>query len=331
MHICPAPQKNLQRRLRRSGPASAPRKTIDPMATTRHKSPMNAVPTPHAIFDLPLVRQRLARAWASGFEGFLLHRALEDLLERLAVIQRPFPVAVDLATPAPDLALALAQQHELLQLAQISAVLATAGGRVADPETLPLQPASVDLVASLLALHVINDLPGTLVQIRRALRPDGLFIACMSGGQTLHELRTCLTSAESEICGGASPRVIPFADVRDMGALLQRAGFALPVADIDSITVRYDSAFALMAELRAMGATNPLVARSRKPLPRAVFLRAAELYRELYADADGRIRATFEMIWVSGWAPHDNQQKPLRPGSAKMRLAEALGTREGKL
>ena len=203
-------------------------------------------------------------------------------------------------------------------------------GVVGDLQALPLAPESTDLIVSALALHTVNDLPGTLAQIRRALRPDGLFLACLPGGQTLHELRHAFASAEAELTGGASPRVAPFADLRDLGGLLQRAGLALPVTDTDVVTVRYASMFALMADLRAMGATSSLVQRSRRPLRRDVLMRAAAIYGEKFADGDGRVRATFELIWLSGWAPHESQQKPLRPGSAKMRLAEALGTTEIK-
>jgi SAM-dependent methyltransferase len=201
----------------------------------------------------------------------------------------------------------------------------------ADEETLPLRDASLDLVVSALALQFINDLPGTLIQIRRALRPDGLFLAALAGGETLTELRQAFAVAEAEIEDGISPRVAPFPDVRDMGALLQRAGFALPVTDVDRLTARYDSPISLMHDLRRMGATNALVERSRRPLKRATLTRMSEIYAERFADRDGRIRATFEIIWLSGWAPHASQQKPLAPGSARRRLADALGTKETRL
>ncbi|WP_289052511.1 methyltransferase domain-containing protein, partial [uncultured Methylobacterium sp.] len=188
---------------------------------------------------------------------------------------------------------------------------------------------SFDLAVSLLALQHANDLPGALVQIRRALRPDGLFVGCLLGGRTLTELRQVLTQAESEVEGGASPRVAPFAEVRDVGGLLQRAGFALPVADVETVTVRYGDPFGLMRDLRAMGLTNALRER-RGGLRRETLMRAAALYAERFADPDGRLRATFEMIWLSGWVPHESQQKPLRPGSAQARLADALGTVERK-
>ncbi len=187
-----------------------------------------------------------------------------------------------------------------------------------------MQPGSLDLVVSALAFQFVNDLPGVLAQIRRALRPDGLLLAAMLGGDTLTELRQCFAAAEAECEGGVSPRVAPFADLRDIGALLQRAGFALPVTDVDRVVVRYDSTFALMQDLRRMGATNILIERRRTPTRRATMLRMAQIYGERFADVDGRIRATFDVIWLSGWAPHESQQKPLRPGSAKASLAEAV-------
>jgi SAM-dependent methyltransferase len=201
---------------------------------------------------------------------------------------------------------------------------------VADEEFLPLKPGSIDLIVSLLSLHLTNDTPGALVQIRRALKPDGLLLGAMAGENTLAELRECLLVAESEIYGGASPRVAPFADVRDVGGLLQRAGFTLPVTDIETYTVRYDSAFALMRDLRAMGMQNVLIGRSRRPLTRSFFMRVAELYAQRFSDPDGRIRATFSFVWMSGWAAHESQQKPLKPGSAKASLADFLKDAEKK-
>ena len=180
------------------------------------------------------------------------------------------------------------------------------------------------MIVSGLALQWVNDLPGVFAQIRRCLAPDGLFLACLVGGASLAELRGALAQAEDELLGGASPRVSPFVDVRDLGGLLQRAGFALPVTDADAFTLRYDSMFALCDELRAMGAANALTARSRKPLGRQVFFRAAQIYAEKFSDPDGRVRASFEIVWLSGWAPHESQQKPAKPGSATMRLADAL-------
>ena len=194
----------------------------------------------------------------------------------------------------------------------------------ADEEVLPFRDASLDLIVSGLALQHVNDLPGVLAQARRALKPDGLLLAALLGGSTLNELRSAFLAAEEEIEGGASPRVAPFADVRDLGALLQRAQLALPVVDADTVTVTYADPLALMRELRAMGATNVLRARRRAPLRRATLLRAIEIYQERFGLADGRIPATFEILTLTAWAPHASQQRPLQPGSAKARLADAL-------
>jgi SAM-dependent methyltransferase len=297
-------------------------------------------PGPPRIFDRALGRVRLARAVRAGPATFLLERVAADMGERLDAILRPFPRALDLATPGPQLAAMLAAimtdrpgERAITRLAPISQTLGEGPwtGLVGDEEALPFSSESFDLIVSGLALQSVNDLPGALTQARRALAPDGLFLACMIGGRTLEELRIALAAAEEEIMGGASPRVAPLADIRDLGALLQRAGFALPVTDLESINVRYASVFGLMADLRAMGATNALEQRLRKPTRRQVFLRAAEIYAQRFSDPDGRVRATFEVIWLSGWAPHESQQKPLAPGSAKMRLADALGAKEQKL
>ena len=203
------------------------------------------------------------------------------------------------------------------------------GPRVrADEEALPFRDQSLDLVVSGLSLQLVNDLPGTLVQIRRALKPDGLLLAALLGGNTLFELRTAFLAAEEEMEGGASPRVAPFADVQDLGALLQRAKFALPVVDADTVIATYPDALAVMREVRAMGAANPLRARRRTPLRRATLRRAVEIYRQRFGLPDGRVPATFEILTLTGWAPHESQQKPLQPGTATMRLADALGTAE---
>ncbi|QBR72467.1 SAM-dependent methyltransferase [Beijerinckiaceae bacterium] len=286
--------------------------------------------SPPPIFDRRLVRQRLARAVKSGLEEFLLVRALEDFGERFRTIKREFNFILDVGTPSSRLAAWLKNEFRPHLLVRMSPLAETAGDEnllrlVGDEENLPLAPECFDLAVSALSLQSLNDLPGGLLQIRRALKPDGLFLGCLLGGRSLQELRMSLAVAETEMSGGVSPRVAPFADVRDMGGLLQRAGFALPVADSEPLTVRYESMFALMADLRAMGVTNALEARLRKPVRRELFLRAAAAYAERFSDPDGRIRATFELIFVSGWAPHESQQKPLAPGSAKMRLADALG------
>lgn len=286
-------------------------------------------PTVPQIFDRSLARRRLARAAAAGAEDFLLARAVDELDERISTIKRDFSAVVDVGTPSPRLANWLAERLKpplLVRMAPLEALaedgpfLQIAG----DEELLPLAPERFDLAVSALSLQSVNDLPGALIQIRRVLQPDGLFVGCLLGGQSLQELRNALSVAETEIYGGVSPRVAPFADVRDMGGLLQRAGFALPVADSEPITVRYADMFGLIRDLRAMGATNALAARLRKPATRRFFVRAAQIYAEQFADPDGRARATFEMIFLSGWAPHESQQKPLPPGSAKMRLADAL-------
>jgi len=282
---------------------------------------------PIRIFDRQLQRQNLRRALKAGPARFLFDHAALDLEDRLAVIKRDFRCVLDLGSPLPALPQDFARDgRSLLRLAPLGD-----GDVVGDEEALPFATESFDLIVSILSLQAVNDLPGALVQARRALKPDGLFLACLPGGRTLHELRHALATAETEISQGASPRVYPFADVRDMGGLLQRAGFALPVADIEPLTVRYDTMFGLLADLRAMGAANALIERSRRPLRRAIILRAAEIYAERFSDPDGRVRATFELLFVSGWAPHESQQKPLAPGSAKQNLAEALGTTETKL
>jgi SAM-dependent methyltransferase len=285
------------------------------------------------IFDRPLIRRRQQRAAALGPATFLLDRVAEDLADRLAAVLRRFDLAVDLGTPGNAVQGALARVGSVGTIIGARAQSKANEGPakpyvIADEEALPFGDASLDLVVSALALQFVNDLPGALVQIRRALKPDGLFLAALCGGDTLTELRQSFAAAESDIEGGVSPHVAPFVDLRDLGALLQRAGFALPVTDTDRLIVRYDSAFALMHDLRRMGATNALFARRRTPLRRATLLRMAEIYGERFADADGRIRATFEIVWLSGWAPHPSQQQPLRPGSARTRLADALGTRE---
>lgn len=268
------------------------------------------------LFDRKLLRERRRRAQALGPVTFLIDRVADELAERLSAVLRRFELAADLGTP--DDALRRALTDKVGTIAEV----------VADEEALPFRDASLDLVVSALALQFVNDLPGALIQVRRALKPDGLFLAALLGGDTLTELRQSFAAAETEIEGGVSPHVAPFADVRDLGALLQRAGFALPVTDVDRLTVRYSTAFALMHDLRRMGATNALVARRRVPLRRKTMLRMAEIYAERFADPDGRLRATFDVIWLSGWAPHESQQQPLKPGSAQTRLADALGAKE---
>jgi SAM-dependent methyltransferase len=298
------------------------------------------------IFDRICHRAHRSRAAALGPSTFLIDRVAEDLCDRLAAVLRRFEFALDVGTPTDAVRRVLAASGKVGTIIAADALAGTAAFRhlsdsrgkgetqlciAADEEALPLRDASLDLVVSALALQFVNDLPGALIQIRRALRPDGLFLAALAGGETLTELRQTFAAAEAEIEDGISPRVAPFSDVRDMGALLQRAGFALPVTDVDRLTARYDSPISLMHDLRRMGATNALVERSRRPLKRATLTRMSEIYAERFADRDGRIRATFEIIWLSGWAPHASQQKPLAPGSARRRLADALGTKETRL
>lgn len=282
------------------------------------------------LFDRSLFAQRRQRALAARTQGadFLLAAVAEELGDRLMAVKRQFDLAVDLGGHTGRLAAALAASGRVDHVLRADLFTADPGlpapDFVCDDALLPLKDASVGLIASALSLQLVNDLPGALIQIRRALLPDGLFLGAVLGGETLSELRDCLMRAELELTGGAGPRVAPFADTRDLGALLQRAGFALPVTDTDKLTVRYDNLFGLMRDLRAMGGTSILTERSRRPLSRSVFLKAAELYAADHADADGRIRATFQVVYLSGWAPHESQQKPLKPGSAKMRLADAL-------
>jgi SAM-dependent methyltransferase len=255
----------------------------------------------------------MERARRGGPATFLLDRVREDFEDRMQAVTRNFADVADIWTPGELLRKPLAGRFQSIVRVDF------------DPsEVLQLQPESLDLIVSALAFQFVNDLPGVLAQIRRALKPDGLLLAAMIGGDTLTELRQSFAAAEAECEGGVSPRVAPFADLRDVGALLQRAGLALPVTDVDRVVVRYDSAFALMTDLRRMGATNILIERRRTPTRRATMLRMAQIYGERFADADGRVRATFDVIWLSGWAPHESQQKPLRPGSAKASLEAAV-------
>lgn len=280
------------------------------------------------LFDSELALLRKKRALKQGDPGarFLMNRVADDLEERLSTVDRQFDQAAAVFCLTNDAARAMLSGGKAKIVTRIEAdpAFLDGDGRVANAETLPMEPASFDLIVSLLNLHEVNDVPGMLAQIRRALKPDGLFLGAMAGAGTLQELREVLLAAETELSAGAAPRVSPFADVRDVGGLLQRAGFALPVADLETVTVRYATMFDLMRDLRSMGATSILTARSRKPATRALFMRAAQLYAERFSDPDGRIRASFNIVWMSGWAPHESQQKPLAPGSAKMSLKDAL-------
>lgn len=276
---------------------------------------------PPRLFDRALIRQRLARATAGGAEAFLAEHAAREIVERLGLVLRDFPQAADLGGSHGALAAMLGAMGSVSHVVALDRV---GGAAIADEDALPLKTGAFDLIASAWGLGFVNDLPGALAQIHRALKPDGLLMAVLPGSATLGELRAAFAAAEAEIAGGISPRVAPFADVREAGGLLQRAGFALPVADSETLTVRYDTAFDLMRDLRRMGATNALADRSRTPLRRDMLMRMAAIYAERFSDPDGRIRASFEMIFLSGWAPHESQQKPLKPGSARMRLADVL-------
>ncbi|MER8804070.1 class I SAM-dependent methyltransferase [Mesorhizobium sp. M0018] len=281
------------------------------------------------VIDTSLWLARKRRALTRPIAGadFLMRRAAEDLADRLGAVERRFGKAASLFCQTPAAAEVLAESGKVTENVRVEADAAFLGGQpglLAPLETVPFEPESLDLAVSLLSLQAMNDIPGMLVQVRRALKPDGLFLGAFAGTGTLSELRESLIAAETELYGGASPRVIPFTDVRDAGALLQRAGLALPVADVETITVRYDSLFGLVADLRAMGETSALVDRSRRPGTRALFARAAEIYAERFSDADGRVRASFSVVWMSGWAPDASQQKPLKPGSAKISLKTIL-------
>jgi NADH dehydrogenase [ubiquinone] 1 alpha subcomplex assembly factor 5 len=293
-------------------------------------------------FERRAVRQHRERAAAGlAHHDFLFREVGERLLDRLDDVTHRFPLALDLGCHGGELGRLLAGRGGIERLVQLDLSFAMAlrardaaapegAGLtlVADEEMLPITPQSLDLVLSNLSLHWVNDLPGALIQIRAALKPDGLFLAAMLGGESLAELRTALIEAELEEEGGASPRLSPFADLRDAAGLLQRAGFALPLADRDEITVSYPDALALMRDLRGMGETNAVRERRRGFSRRATLLRAAAIYGERFGGSDGRIPARFQVVYLTGWAPHAAQQQPLRPGSAKTRLADALGTVE---
>jgi SAM-dependent methyltransferase len=294
------------------------------------------------LFDRRAVRKnrdRAAKLWDADRNGeFLFEEVADRLLERLGDVRREFPVAVDLSARRGQLTRRLLAQTGLahayqFDLSENFARDARQANRfvpaaVADNECLPLADESVDLVISCLGLHSANDLPGALMQICRALRPDGLFLAAILGGNTLTELRQAITEAEVEVEGGLGPRIAPFTDVRDAGALLQRGGFALPVVDRDTITVTYEHAFALMYDLRRMGEANALTGRRRTFSRRQTFLRTAENYLHSFADKAGRLHATFDIVYLTGWAPAPGQPRPLLPGSANSRLADALDATE---
>jgi SAM-dependent methyltransferase len=289
---------------------------------------------PLLVFDRTTLRrrrERAARRWDD--HAFLKREIATRLVERLDDVRRSFALALDLGCHGDEIATALGERTTVQTLVRADLGLGfarTADGPalVADEEALPFAPQSFDLVLSAMDLHWVNDLPGTLIQIARALKPDGLFLAAMLGGSTLWQLRQALTQAESEVESGLSPRVSPFADLREAAGLLQRAGFAMPVADSETIEVEYQSPLALMRDLAAMGESNLVAERRRGFSRRATLLRAAEIYSERFVEPSGRVATTFEVLFLHGWAPHESQPKPLKPGSAAHRLATALGTTE---
>jgi NADH dehydrogenase [ubiquinone] 1 alpha subcomplex assembly factor 5 len=290
------------------------------------------------VFDRKLVQQRRNRAATTLAEAdFLLREGAERLADRLLDIARTFPLALDLGCHTGQMGTMLKGHPKIGALfqAEFSPGMAVAArksnGRAticADEEMLPVAAGGLDLVTSNLSLHWVNDLPGAFAQIRQALKPDGLFLASLFGGDTLRELRVALMEADGETAAGVAPRVSPFTDVRDAGNLLTRAGFALPVVDADNVVVTYEELFKLMGDLRAMGETNTVLERPKTPARRDTFLRAADIYAKRFADKRGRLMATFQVITLTAWAPHVSQQKPSRPGSATARLADALKTSE---
>ncbi len=282
------------------------------------------------VFDRAVVRRHRERAAAKFPAPDSLFREIATRLDdRLDDMNRDFPLALDLGSRGNAMCDLLTNRKRVGTVIRCSHGEPSPGpgefhSLVADEEALPIADGRLDLVTSMLNLHWVNDLPGTLAQIRRALRPDGLILAAMLGGETLFELRRAMLEAEAEIEGGASPRVSPFVELSDAGGLLQRAGFALPVADLDTITITWPDAFALMRDLRGMGETNSVHERRKGFTRRDTMFAAAQKYHELFADSDGRIPATFQIVYLTAWAPHDSQQQPLRPGSGDASLAKAL-------
>ncbi|WP_336278926.1 methyltransferase domain-containing protein [Bartonella sp. CB175] len=283
------------------------------------------------VFDYTLIEKYRKRAFQKANSGhdFLLSHMAEDLYKRLRTVNRLFALGLDLHSHTELATQALIKSGKVCSIERVETdILYQSHDKkfhLRHREFLDFPKHYCDLIVSLLSLQLTNDTPGVLSQIKNILKPDGLFLAVMAGSGTLAELRECLLQAEIEIYGGASPRVYPFADIHDAGALLQRAGFTFPVADVEDITIRYNTMFDLMHDLKAMGMQNALINRSRRPVSKRFFLHAAEIYAKRFSDPDGRIRAHFSFIWLSGWAPHKNQQKPMQPGSAQISLADFLG------
>lgn len=282
------------------------------------------------VFDRKQIAHQRSRFRTSETDDryFLFDWTMREITDRLSIVRRNFPACLTIGGRGKAATFPDHGTQAYMTLDAATSLLPARGGIIAEEDFLPIGKQSIDLAVSALCLHTVNDLPGALLQIRESLKPDGLFLAGMFGGETLRELRECLYEAEIELRGRVSPRVAPFADKPQMGSLMQRAGFALPVVDSEILTVTYDNIFALMHDLRMMGEANAVKERTKNFTPRSVFLRAGELYAARHADPDGRIRASFEIIFLLGWAPHETQQKPLRPGSAQTRLADFLGTEE---
>jgi hypothetical protein len=279
---------------------------------------------PPKIFDRPLIARRLARrALEAG--DFVTDLVLYDLQERLLTVTRTFEQALIMAPDAVSLPQRGETRNAIFDFERVSTLLPMDGAPLVDPENLVLPRRGYDLIVSVLDLQTINDVPGFLARLRMHLAPDGLLLAAALGGATLTELRQAFLAADAEISGGAFARVAPFIDIGDAGGLLQRAGFALPVADVENHVVRYADPFALMTELKALGASNPLADRPNRLATRRLLAAAAEEYSRIATDPDGRVRATLEIVWVSGWVPHESQQKPLAPGSAQVDLKSVLG------
>lgn len=292
---------------------------------------------PPLIFDRALLQSRRLKAWQRHGKDadFLLSHVCQDMAERLSIVLREFPLVLEVGGHTGKLAQMISGRKgttHIFRQEHSNAFLSGAGQSettailplVADEEALPVAPQSMDLILSPLSLQWVNDLPGSLFQVRNSLKPDGLFLATLLGNESLKELRTAFLQAETELTDGVSPHIAPFPELKDMGSLLQRAGFSLPVVDQDIITVRYGSMFSLMEDLRKMGASNCLHDRSRTPMRRDVLMRAAEIYQSDFADSDGKIRASFQIVSISGWAPHESQQKPLKPGSAQTHFSKVL-------
>lgn len=285
------------------------------------------------VFDPKRHLQNLNRAKiiAGEADDFLMKLTVEDMLERLSAINRTFDNAIALFGRTENLTDAMRASPQIKNTLRVEEEIHVgAADHIVKGDDMRLEPNSVDLVLAPFGLHWANDLPGALIQLHQAIKPDGLLMAVLPGPDTLQELRDALLTAESDVTGGAAMRVDPFTDIRDAGGLLQRAGYALPVVDRDDLTVRYDTPFDLIDDLRKMGANGQFSASS-PALLRETVGRLLTVYAERYADADGRLRATFSLISMSGWVPHESQQKPLKPGSAKSRMADALKVDEVKL